>query len=57
MIKGVKGKITFASNGRTVVEQSFTKAKIKVTNPATVLEENNVQALAEMKHCGKTLHY
>jgi hypothetical protein len=34
-----KGGKTFATNGRTVVEHSFTKAKIE--NPATVSEENN----------------
>jgi hypothetical protein len=39
-----------------VVEHSFTKGKIEGSSPATVSEENNVQALAEMKHCGKTLY-
>jgi hypothetical protein len=40
-----------------VVEHSFTKGNIKGSNPATVLEENNVQALAEMKHSGRTHNY
>jgi hypothetical protein len=58
MLKGVKGEKTFATYGRTVVERSFTKAKIEVQIQQLFWRKMMIfPALAEMKQRGRTHNY